>query len=151
MINLFFWLFKYDKTIIFNKYYCLHHNSKFSCFGRIYHGDKPVFCYNDTFETLSLKNKTKINNLYNILYNSKHIFLNYNCFDCDITIYNKKYGWITYEYCHRNDCLNIHVYNLKTVYFINYIYKFNSEFSKFLNKLSDIESEKEIKRNIDFS
>lgn len=138
--KIWFSLLKSDAQTINDREYCLHHNSYYSWFG-----------YNNSFNEYELKNSEKINNLYKLLLNAKHIFLSYDLCDCYITIYNNKYGWITYQYCHRNDCLEIHLYNYCVIYEMTYVFNLNKSFSSFLNKLTHIEEKNALFKNIDFS
>lgn len=149
--KIWFSLLNSDTQTINDREYCLHHNSYYSCYGMIRHGGTTVFGYTDSFDEYELKNSDKINNLYKLLLNAKHIFLSYDLCDCYITIHDKKYGWITYQYCHRNNCLKMHLYNYCVIYEIIYVFNLNKSFSLFLNNLTDIEEKHASFKNIDFS
>lgn len=149
--KIWFGLMKFNTiTINDNKYY-LHHNSVYYQYGMIRHGNSTVYGYTDSFNIYELTNIEKINNLYHLLLSAKHIFLNYNLFDCYITIYNEKYGWITYQYCHRNDCIEIHIYNYCVIYKIYDIYNVKKEFSSFLINLTHIAEKNNVLRKLDFT
>lgn len=147
--NLWVSLLESDAQIINGKKYYLHHKSCYSRYGMVHHGNDVVFGYSDSFDSYSLKKPEKINNLYKLLLNSKHIFLRYRGGDFTVGIYHKKYGWITYYYC--DDCLDIHIYDLSVIYELNNVYRVNEEFSLLLRSLKKIELEKGTIKNIDFS
>lgn len=149
--NIWFLLLNPSIQVINNRKYYLHHNSFYSTYGKKNHGRNVVYGYTSCFEDYDLKNLEKINNLYKLLLHSKHIFLRYNGGDFNISIYNKKYGWITYDYCDNNDCLNIHLYNYGVIYNLTYVYNLNKDFSIFLSDLENIEIENGTIKNVDFS